>query len=324
MKIKKLTIENFESHKNTVIEFDENFNCIIGPTNVGKTAIFNAIIFALFNEWDSDFLRKNEKLCKVILECDEFKLERIRGETENVVIIEKDGKTYKFDNFGKYYPKEVKSLLNISELENFLSCIAFQDNNSFLIYDTTVARNNYIDKIAGIDILENILKNIDTESKKLKDDICTLERQKFEVKKELYKLRLLEKLEKLALKLEKLEEKYIKQEKLLSVLKIYNDKLKSLQITKYIEALNLLPSDNFFDNVVLYIDQFIAIYDIYKKIENINLQIQYKNNELGQIDSLIEQKVSELINLLMSTKRCPLCGSQLESYMIDFIFKDFQ
>jgi predicted ATP-dependent endonuclease of OLD family len=59
MRLKTLQLWNFQSHEATLINFDPHFNCIIGPSNVGKTAIFNALAFLFLNEWDGDFLRHN-------------------------------------------------------------------------------------------------------------------------------------------------------------------------------------------------------------------------------------------------------------------------
>ena len=41
--IEKVILENFQSHKYTVLDFTKGLNSIVGPTDSGKTAIF--IIF---------------------------------------------------------------------------------------------------------------------------------------------------------------------------------------------------------------------------------------------------------------------------------------
>jgi len=41
--INSLTIQNFQSHKNTTLEFDNGINIIIGQSDSGKTAIIRAL-----------------------------------------------------------------------------------------------------------------------------------------------------------------------------------------------------------------------------------------------------------------------------------------
>jgi ABC-type transporter Mla maintaining outer membrane lipid asymmetry ATPase subunit MlaF len=48
--IKKLIIENFQSHKYTEVDFSEGFNIIFGPSDYGKSAIIRALRWVLYNE----------------------------------------------------------------------------------------------------------------------------------------------------------------------------------------------------------------------------------------------------------------------------------
>lgn len=47
--IKTLTLNNFQKHKQLVLEFDKGVNVLTGETDAGKSAIIRAIILALFN-----------------------------------------------------------------------------------------------------------------------------------------------------------------------------------------------------------------------------------------------------------------------------------
>ena len=46
---KGLEIENFESHKDTQIDFDNGVNAIIGTSDSGKSSIRRAIEWAIHN-----------------------------------------------------------------------------------------------------------------------------------------------------------------------------------------------------------------------------------------------------------------------------------
>lgn len=61
--IKKVIIENFQSHKYSVIDFNEGLNAIVGPTDSGKTAVFRSLKWVLYNEPQGDyFIREGEKM----------------------------------------------------------------------------------------------------------------------------------------------------------------------------------------------------------------------------------------------------------------------
>lgn len=68
--LRKLHIENFESHKDTTIEFENGFNVIVGESDGGKSSIIRAIAAVCYNMWDSDSMRVGESQCKITLETD--------------------------------------------------------------------------------------------------------------------------------------------------------------------------------------------------------------------------------------------------------------
>jgi len=323
MKILKIQLENFESHENTVVEFNPNFNCIVGPTNVGKTAIFNAILFALFNEWDPGFIRKGTDLCKVIVETDSFTIERIRGETVNSVIVRKDGQEYKFDNFGKSYPDEIKNLLNMSDLDDYLAFIGFQDNNSFLIHEPSTVRSSYIGKITGLNLLNETIKNVSLEIRKVNEEIEQTEREKRDIEQDLKKLRVLDKLEALVDKLEKLEKKIVDLQEQNKTFSFYKETIRNLdnRIAKVQDILDKLGSVDF-DSYYQTCENFLNLLNAYGDIQRVDVSIERNQTLLKNTISEIDDKITSLITLLKEKGICPLCGSHLDSSSIDYIFQD--
>jgi len=72
MRILKLELDYFKSHKSTVLNFSEsNFWMIQGQNGAGKSSIFNAVIWVLYgstsNLKKSKILNKTSKRCRVIL-----------------------------------------------------------------------------------------------------------------------------------------------------------------------------------------------------------------------------------------------------------------
>ena len=72
MKIKAVHMENIRSHKKSVINFTDGFNCLVGGLGTGKSSVLYAIDFALFGEplgRSYDYLlREGEDRAKVILQ----------------------------------------------------------------------------------------------------------------------------------------------------------------------------------------------------------------------------------------------------------------
>lgn len=70
--LKKLTIKDFLSHSDTVVEFNENDKVLLdGPSGAGKSSIFDALIWTLFGEGRSDnrnLIRKGQKMTSVTLD----------------------------------------------------------------------------------------------------------------------------------------------------------------------------------------------------------------------------------------------------------------
>ena len=63
--ITSVHIENFQSHKDTTVNF-ANFVGIVGPPNQGKTAIIRSIIWCLYNTPSgADFIRHGEDFARV-------------------------------------------------------------------------------------------------------------------------------------------------------------------------------------------------------------------------------------------------------------------
>lgn len=77
--IRKIVLENFMSHKRTVIEPAAGLTVLTGPNNCGKSAVVVALQALCFNDGHKSFVRHGERESRVVVETDEgHRIEWIR------------------------------------------------------------------------------------------------------------------------------------------------------------------------------------------------------------------------------------------------------
>lgn len=160
----KVEIENYQSHKNTTVEFVPGTNVIIGESDTGKSAILNAINWVCFNrplgdpfrsEWGGD--------TRVILHTSEGDIvERVRTASKNEYVI--NGRILKA--FGTEPPEEVNSLLRID-----IANIHAQMDRHFLLSSTPGEAAQMLNKAASIDDIDHVISELKKSQNRINSDI---------------------------------------------------------------------------------------------------------------------------------------------------------
>jgi len=71
MPLKKLVLENFQVHPKLSLDLDPHITCIIGPSDVGKSAVIRALRWLCQNVPDgAEFIRDGTKQAIVTLQAD--------------------------------------------------------------------------------------------------------------------------------------------------------------------------------------------------------------------------------------------------------------
>lgn len=161
MIIKSVKLENFLSHKCTMVDFDRGVNIIVGPNGAGKTSIVDAIIFALFSDRvrgdkKDDIIRKGSKDAKVELKFEVgdkgYIIINKKSKTKNEVIIYEDGKTIATSN--KAVVGEVAKILGMDKEIALNSIFVRQGEISSLLDQEPSKRKEITGKLIGLDKLE--------------------------------------------------------------------------------------------------------------------------------------------------------------------------
>jgi len=163
--ITKLSIRNFQSHKDTFLEFSPYVNAIIGPSDSGKTAIFRALRWVVENRPSGqDFHSwwgKNPAVTLGLSNGIEITRERVKA--ENIYrMFQQDGERgnppqeLEFKAFGQRVPDEVQRILNLSPI-NF----QWQMDNSFLLSQSSGEVARYLNGVVNLEMIDTALLNIE-------------------------------------------------------------------------------------------------------------------------------------------------------------------
>lgn len=296
--IRRVTLENFQSHKYSVIDFDEQLNVIVGPSDSGKSAIIRGIKWVLYNEPSGDyFIKEGSTECSVTLEFnDNVKLQRYRSKYKNAYILtNRDGEETKFEGFGSNIPEEIIAAIGIKKInldsdESSSINIGEQLEGAFLLSEKGGTRASAIGRLVGVNIVDDALRealkdtrNLNIAKKSIDDNI---ERLETEIKEFEY----LDELKLKALRLETIRNDIIQLEGILNKSKNYLVKLKDIH--KEIKDLSLIINKL---NNVKETSGLISI------IENRNLKYQHLD-KYNQNLKTVKTRIIDGNNLLEHLK----------------------
>jgi exonuclease SbcC len=162
--IKSLTIQNFQSHKNTTLEFDKGVNVITGSSDSGKTSIVRALRWLVWNRPGGDSFRSywgGDTIVTVITD-NATDISRSKGASGNLY---KAGEN-SFVGFSTNVPQEVQDLLKMDEIN-----LQQQLDSPFLLSETPGNVAQYFNKIANLDKIDSTTSNINSAIRKINADI---------------------------------------------------------------------------------------------------------------------------------------------------------
>lgn len=155
--LKTLKIRNFESHRNTQLNFHPGVNVIVGESDQGKTAILRALEWVLFNNPLGEDIKSNwleDINTYVQAEFDDGILKRKRTKSFNGYVFNDE----KFQAFKNKIPESIRSFVNMDAI-NLLS----QDDPLFMIGWKPSERGRYLNEICDMKIIDTTTSNINKE-----------------------------------------------------------------------------------------------------------------------------------------------------------------
>lgn len=218
---KSVSIQNFQSHAKTELNFHEGVNVIVGTTDGGKTAIIRALRWLIWNRPSGDALRSRwGGATNVQLETEEGVITRSKDKIDKYTLRLKGQEDIEFKAIGTSVPAEIQGVLNISEIN-----LQNQHDATFLLSDTPGAVATHFNKVARLDRIDSATSAINGWIRGLKSDVSHLET---DIATEKAKLPQFENLEKFEIEIEVLEQ----MESRLTSMRGKRDTLKKV-ITQY-------------------------------------------------------------------------------------------
>jgi len=350
MILKKIILKNFQSHEDSEINFNNGFNCIIGPNNSGKSSLIRALSFIFEGRFNKSWIRTgtNQTLVEVIL--DNLSIKREKGDRLNKVKIVDDNNVEEFENFGTRIPSSNINYKQLGPLRIRNNEITFYDKqfSDFFVFETPSIRAEIIRAIFGFDKVDEIVKNIRSRKDELNREIRSIEKtleenkNKIEIKirkkdelslyldkiKEINdriksKLEKIDKLKKLKIKVEEQDKITNKLQTIYLILekaeKIENKMVKSAKLTTLKMKTKLLfgMNDKIFKSKEI-IDLLVKLRDKVQHKEKLQLLFEKKSklenckDKIKDLFILYDKKLEVFKEILNKTKTCPLCLSKIE------------
>lgn len=309
--IETVVLENFQSHKNSTIEFDNGLNVIVGPSDSGKTAILRAIKWALYNEPSGDyFIREGETECSVsIIFSDGTNIKRYRSKSKNIYYLwDSNNIETKFEGFGTTVPQEIIDKIGIEKilLDNDQSrAINFSDQleGAFLLSERGSLRANSIGRLVGVNIIDDSLKETLKDIRNLSSEKKHIDNNMEELKEELKEYDYLEGLKEIINQIEIIKNEIFEKQELQIKIKNSFNKISDITkekdiIYKSIKSLEDIDKvDGFVKDISSNIIKYNYLYNQNNKLSNIyndkkiNINLIYSLKHLN----LAEKKFSDII-----------------------------
>jgi exonuclease SbcC len=338
IKIKKVKISNFQSHENTILDFEDGLNVITGPSDQGKSAIIRAIKWALYNEpRGTEFIRYGMAGVKVEIEFSNgYRVVRERTKSKNrYIVFTSDGSETVFEGFGNDVPDEVvkahgmpKVMLDKDYISNLN--ISEQIEGPFLLSEPGSIRAKAIGRLTGMHIID----------KAIRDCIVDIRRENQTRERLIKEMKIINKTLETYGDLDILKNKIDSVDNSLTIIAGLLNKMSRLDaLEKKLSALK--EQYRYVERVLGITDRLdecaklLATASEYivklKKLENLNRRYEEYTNNVHKITDNLKQNrqdTDKLINsyasLLKDIAVCPFCGSEISGSIVDNIVSHYK
>jgi chromosome segregation ATPase len=176
--LKRLVIQNFQSHVYQDIEFDPEWNLLVGTSNSGKSAILRAMGFLLYNKPDDleDILNYEADTVTVTGYFSDgyiVKRERSKKKVNSVEVTYPNGEVESFPNFGTLYPPQVLRALGNPPVDVEQGPLAVRDQLAplYIVHLSPTKLARVMSDLCNVSKYEVAAKNLASGAREFSKDI---------------------------------------------------------------------------------------------------------------------------------------------------------
>ncbi|RDV83246.1 AAA family ATPase [Ammonifex thiophilus] len=191
-KVRRIILENFQSHRYTEIELSPTVTVLVGESDRGKSAVVRALRWLFYNRPQGEGLvRAGSHHCRVAVELEDGTvIEREReGRSNRYCIKRPGGETLRLESPGRSVPNEVEELTGIKPYsignQSLELNLAHQLDPPFLLRESPSVRAQVIGQIAGAELFQRAAKMALREQSQWQGRIKTLEESVAALRKEI-------------------------------------------------------------------------------------------------------------------------------------------
>lgn len=305
--IDKLSIRNFQCHKDSTLLFDKGVNCIVGQTDSGKSAIIRALKLAVYNEPNGDTYRSNwGGETSVSVHTPDAIIARTKGNSKNTY--ELDSIDTPFTAFGQTVPEEIKDALNMEEIN-----LQQQLDSHFLLSETSGKVALHFNRIAKLDKIDRAQSNVQKEINSINSEIKHRQKE-LEIKEDkLKEFPDIGKIEKKLIKIETLEQtRQEKQNKAKEITKLGNQ-INGIEQEIHLAEKEIQAEESidivlaFYTKKVEKQSKLIEFQKVINKISKTLANIEYSENQIKA-----EASINKVLKLYEKRQKAALSANKLE------------
>jgi DNA repair protein SbcC/Rad50 len=160
--IKEISIQNFQSHKQTTISFVDGLNVITGSSDSGKSSVLRALLWVVNNRPSGDSIKNwnssPKDVVHVQLVADNFLINKSRFNGKSTYNYKNgEGDSIYYDAIKTDVPEEITEQLNLSEFN-----IQTQHQPYFLLNDSGGEIAKKLNDLVGLSVIDTIFKNLNS------------------------------------------------------------------------------------------------------------------------------------------------------------------
>jgi exonuclease SbcC len=333
--LQSISLQNFQSHKKTILEFHKGINVITGPSNNGKSSILRALYWTIYNRpsgdsyishWNRDKNDKPIKSTKVTVINDSGTIERRKGSIKKIDHTEKFNGYIVNDDYleaiGQDVPDEVTKLFNLDSVN-----IQKQMDAPFLLSESASEVARFFNSTIRLDLIDKVLAKAESKRRENNKEKSRLENEKLLVDRDILEFAWLDEAEVLANRIEKIEnrvnETTDKNEKLIATTTQYQRQLDIIQVQEVI--LSAVPIVNKIGLVQESLEEKIKKCERLQKLSGQWVEqntIVEGTADFNLIDQLIIKIDGFRIELCEKVKMKEKLEESIDDYKIEFMKKE--